>query len=362
MGTRNYSLACDTRVYSIDDNEIRFRKGIWNYIEAIITLHDQSDFVQKVYRSIANDLINHNKVNIDEYLQAQGVTDADKVKINENIDSLDRQGFIIDPDNAKLNDIISVLMAGRGIESSFISNPMPVLFISNNQYAKDLAKDMCAKMKFPLDILDDETYSQIQKADLITKSDAPAYLQLIDQFKSQFKIYSAIAVSFTSPNMMFMRNLNRICIETGKALIGGMIDGPFISMFGMISPKTGCFECLEHRALARQRDTMSYINFVKASAQQNTAQVTQVGFLPFINMYTSFVLSECFLFSALKISRLAGRVLNLYMPVLEFQAQDLLRIPYCPACGSVTKSRMDDMYTSSKAIVDEMLKKIELEV
>jgi len=39
----------------------------------------------------------------------------------------------------------------------------------------------------------------------------------------------------------------------------------------------------------------------------------------------------------------------------------VLRAPYCPACGFISKAHMDEMYTSSKRIVSDMMAKIEVE-
>ena len=45
---------------------------------------------------------------------------------------------------------------------------------------------------------------------------------------------------------------------------------------------------------------------------------------------------------------------------MELQVEDILRVPYCPACGTIAKAQIDEMYTSSKKLVDTILEKIEL--
>jgi hypothetical protein len=59
--------------------------------------------------------------------------------------------------------------------------------------------------------------------------------------------------------------------------------------------------------------------------------------------------------------RLTGRVVNVYLPLLEVQVQDLLRVPYCPACGYVARGQMNEMYTSTKRLVSDMLGRIAIE-
>jgi thiazole/oxazole-forming peptide maturase SagC family component len=111
--------------------------------------------------------------------------------------------------------------------------------------------------------------------------------------------------------------------------------------------------------LARLEDTLVYHQFVESTAAG--AQPGGRWSSPQMHMLTAAVLSEAYLYTTLGMMRMAGRIVNTYMPLLEIQVQDLLRVPYCPACGFISKAQMDEMYTSSKRIVTEMMAKIELE-
>src|SRR5690606_25529144 len=125
--------------------------------------------------------------------------------------------------------------------------------------------------------------------------------------------------------------------------------------------QTGCFECYEQRMLARQQDTLVYHEFVRSTARSNGRGGGPES-APALHLLASAALPEAFLHASACMSRLAGRVINMYLPLLEIQVQDLLRVPYCPACGFVAKSQMNELYTSSKRLVDEMLKRVELKV
>jgi len=46
------------------------------------------------------------------------------------------------------------------------------------------------------------------------------------------------------------------------------------------------------------------------------------------------------------------------VPLMEIQVQRLLRVPFCPACGFVAEAKMEEMYTSSKKIVDRVVDRI----
>jgi thiazole/oxazole-forming peptide maturase SagC family component len=162
-----------------------------------------------------------------------------------------------------------------------------------------------------------------------------------------------------APDLSLLRNLNRLLIRAEKPLILGLIDGPFIAALSTHATETGCFECFEQRMLARLEDTAVYQQFVQA-----TAGISATGgpwLAPQLHMLVSTVISEAYLYSTVGLMRLAGRIVNVYLPLLEIQVQDLLRVPYCPGCGYISRAHMNEMYTSTKRLVTDMMAKIKVE-
>src|SRR5262249_6876375 len=140
----------------------------------------------------------------------------------------------------------------------------------------------------------------------------------------------------------------------------GLIDGPFISALSTFATETGCFECFEQRMLARLEDTLVYHQFVQATTAGGGAAASGPWLSPQLHVLTALVISEAFLWSTLGMMRLAGRSVSIYLPLLEIQVQDLLRVPYCPACGFISKAHVNEMYTSSKRLVADMMAKIDV--
>src|SRR5947209_1204817 len=151
-----------------------------------------------------------------------------------------------------------------------------------------------------------------------------------------------------------LRNLNRLLIRAEKPLILGMVDGPFLVVFSALANETGCFECFEQRMLARLEDTAVYHDFIRARAQGEGNDIWRA---PQMHTLVSAVLSEAYLYTTLGLMRLAGRLINVYLPLLEIQIQDLLRVPYCPACGHIAQAKMDELYTSTRRIVNDLVRK-----
>ena len=142
-------------------------------------------------------------------------------------------------------------------------------------------------------------------------------------------------------------------------MILGMIDGPFMTVLSTLPMESGCFECFEHRMLARLEDTLVYHQFVRGAGMGSRANGRWLA--PQLHMLLAMALSEAFLYATVGMLRLAGRILNIYLPLLEIQVQDLLRNPYCPACGFISKSQMNEMYTSSTRLIADMMAKVEIE-
>jgi thiazole/oxazole-forming peptide maturase SagC family component len=358
-----YLLKEGVRIFYNNDEEIRFRKGVWSYNEAIIKLHGQEEKVKQFFTLVIDELNKKDEVDVQRMAGKVGATSAELQSYCELLDNLKSQGFLYVSGDKEVERIVNSLLGGNisGFED-FISDPRPVLFAADNEYAREAAKMIAKQVKLPLDIMDKETSGEITQMDLTTKTEAVEYLKNLEKYQDILSLYSCVIGSFAAPNISLLRNLNRLLIKLEKPLILGFIDGPFMTLLSTIANQTGCFECFEHRMLARMEDTLVYHKFVQSNRSYNNREedIHPTIFTPPVHMLTSAVITEGFLYAALNMMRLAGRIVNIYLPVLEIQVQDLLRVPYCSACGFVSKAQMDEMYTSSRKIVDEMVNKIEI--
>lgn len=358
-----YLLKEDARIYYIDSEEIRFRKGLWNYNEAIIKLHGQDERVKSFFTIVADGLHNSGEIDAGMVADRVGATPEEVESYCRILDNIKNQGFLYGPEDREIRRIVSSLLGGNilGFED-YIYEPRPVLLVADNDYSKEAAKSIADQIKLPLDIMDTETFAGLGKLDLTTKTDAMDYLKGLEKYQSTFGPYDCVIGSFVVPNISLLRNLNRVLISLEKPLILGLIDGPFISILSTLAKQTGCFECFEHRMLARLEDSIVYHRFVDANRQHVSKRdaIRSTVFSPLAHILSSAVVMEGFMHATFGMLRLAGRIVSVYMPLLEIQVQDLLRVPYCPACGFVSQSQMDEMYTSSRRIVDEMLGKVEI--
>jgi hypothetical protein len=89
--------------------------------------------------------------------------------------------------------------------------------------------------------------------------------------------------------------------------------------------------------LARLQDTMVYHRFAESTGAGLTGG--RSWFAPPLHILTAAVISEAYLYSTLSVTRLVGRIVNTYLPLLEIQVQDLLRVPTVLRVGSFQRRK-----------------------
>jgi thiazole/oxazole-forming peptide maturase SagC family component len=362
VGKTSYFLREDVRAYRHQEDEIRLRRGVWNYVEAIVSLRDQPAKVRSFFQNVLDRLLAGQEVAVAELVANADMTTEESRSFQTMFDEIARQGFLYSSDEAILAKTIASLLGGKTTWMEKISTvSAPVLFVTDTQSARDMALATAEKIGLPLRALDASVIDALSKADLTTRTDAVEYETTFEKFRPHFLEYSCIAGVFLSPNISFLRNLNRLLVTLEKPLVLGLVDGPFASVSATVAQQSGCFECYEHRLLARLEDMSVYYRFVKETAAQPGRDQPGNAFSPISNILTSGVLAEAALFASVGLSRLAGRVVSVYLPLLEIQVQDLLRVPYCPACGHVSQNQMSEMYIASQAVMNRMIERIDLQ-
>jgi thiazole/oxazole-forming peptide maturase SagC family component len=354
-----YRLAEGLRAYRSGE-EIRLRKGVWNHKEAILRLAGLEERDARVLGAVCDAFLQGREADLNVIVRDLGLKAEDVGPICGLLESLKQQQFLNEAKRGDVSEAVRALLGGNltGFEER-AAPPRPVLFFSDNNYAREAAKTLAGEIGLPLDVIDDKTLQALAMADLTTRTDAVEYMQTVAEFGKLFQSYRCVLGVVASPNVSLLRNLNRLLVGAEKPLILGLVDGPFLHALSTLATETGCFECFEQRMLARLEDTVVYHQFVQATGGGTNSGGPWLS--PQLHTLTATVISEAFLYSTLGMMRLAGRIVSVYQPLLEIQVQDLLRVPYCPACGFISKAQVNELYTSSKRIMTDMMAKIEVE-
>jgi thiazole/oxazole-forming peptide maturase SagC family component len=358
---RIYRLKDGVRVFNSNEEEIRFRKGVWNFNEAVLRLAGHDERAVRFLRAVAEQLIVRGKADVDEVARAQGTAAQELDELCEILESLRQQEFLAIGTDGSAADTVSALLGGNlsGFEA-YIGQARPVLFFADSNYAKNAAVTIAKEIGLPMDVLDEDMLRTLARIDLTTKTEAFEHARQIEELQRYFTTYCCVMGCLAAPNISMLRNLNRVLIKTEKPLILGLVDGPFATVLSTFPRQSGCFECYEQRLLARLEDTLVYHQYVRSTANSGgtTATNPAAAYAPALHMLAGAVISEAFLYATVSVLRMAGRALSVYLPLLEVQVQDLLRVPYCPGCGFIATAQMKEMYISSKRLVSDMVSSI----
>ncbi len=338
-----YSLNNNVRIIQ-RGSIITFRKGLWDYNEASIDINELNEDVALKLCKLVTDLWN-----------GQDIDDEEYEELKEVIDGLYYGEFLLNADEKHIReDILKILLGNMSYQARRVENPKKVLLVTDSNYIEKIAIDMSKEIGLELDILDKDMIFNIMHANLTQKLDALSRMDTIKKYGDFFKDYSAIAVCQYRLNILFLRNINEVCIENGTQLIISALDGPFVHMTALKPPKTADFDSLEQRILARLEDHTLYRDFTNIDVHTRCKE--NKAYIPILTLLLSMCISEAYLVSNIGSSKFEGRLLSIYIPTLEIQVQDILKIPTSNAMGNLAKTQYKDNQVEARKIINQILK------
>ncbi len=348
------------QIYYNGTDELRLRKGVWNFEEAILTFEgltkDHKDSLVKLF----NLLQDGRGIDTEHLPDEQNLTQLEKEQVVQTLDALRAKDYLSVGGDADARHFLTQLLGGTTeYVTSSVSDERPVLFFADTQSVKDYAVMLAKEIDMSLTVMTQDEFKVIESMDLTTKFEAYVTRKQLKALCEIFEPFSCIVGCIERPHIIFLRNVNRALVRTSQALSLSLLDGPFTTVFTIKPPETGCFECFEQRLLARMEEMPSYQQFV-AQTRNLPRFDNKVRASPLMHSLAAQALFEGLMVSKIGKAKLAGRVLNTYVPLTEIQVQPLLRVPFCPACGFVAEARMEEMYTSSKKLIDRVVDRITL--
>ncbi|NOX62160.1 MAG: hypothetical protein GXP42_09485 [Chloroflexi bacterium] len=353
-------LSDSVRIYSSGTDEIRIRKGVWNYEEAILNYGGLSENLQNAVLKLFDRLEAGQFVDVVDLMDAEQLTPEEKELFSGLIDSLRYQSYVYSEHDSDSQKLLFELLGGSATGGFYAPTQhiRPVLFFGDNQSIREYARMLAKEVDIPLTVMSDAEIKDIAAMDLTTCQDGYATTKQLNEVVRFIERFGCIVGCMEKPHISFLRNINRALVRTSQTLCMALLDGPFTSVFTIKPPETGCFECYELRLLARMQEMTVYRKFVEQSRLSARRKNGNTYTTPLMHALTSQAMFEGFLVSSIGKAKLAGRALNTYLPILEIQVQDILRVPFCPACGFVARAKMEEMYTSTHAIVEKLVSSI----
>lgn len=357
-----FRIAETTTIYFHGGDEIVFRKGIWNHEEAILDISifepDTKAVFTQVFRKLSNGGVIE-PMTLDTELDVQA---SDAEKLLALLDELADQDFLVRSSEVETGAVLMRALVGGssiGLDRASTAMGAETLLITDTDLIRTTLSSTAEAMGLRLKQLNDEEFSAIESADLTSRTESLTHDSTLADLLPMVQGHDSVLVVLQRPRIRFLRNLNRLLLDQSIPMLVSLLDGPFISTMTIKAPETGCFECFEQRVIARLQDISAYRRFVEAQDDDQYAGAGE-AYAPVLLSSALTALQDAFLISRIHKAKLAGRVFNVYVPMLEVQMQDIQRVPYCSACGFIAKAKFDEMYTSSNRIVEELLDRVQI--
>jgi thiazole/oxazole-forming peptide maturase SagC family component len=343
-------LAPSVRLLPVERNVIRMRWGIWNFQEVTVDLRPEPPAVQQAFSSFFAALADGGTAS-SSFEQYPNLSPVERANLELALTELRQAGFLAYDQPANRGaDMARVLLGNMDVYGGGNSIDAAVAFTSDSSSATHYMSSQAEALGAKLHVLSPNFMRDLHDYDLTSGMGGVVALDAYRRFREYVNPYDSIVVCISQASILALRNLNRLACSLEKPIIVGMIDGPFVTVVGADSPRTGCLECFEQRSLSRLEDHISYHNFV-ASGVSGSDNLDARG-SGVESLLCAFLTNEAILLQSLGTSRFIGRALSIYLPTYEMQAQDVLRIATCPACGHVSSDVMQEINFNSRVIID----------
>jgi bacteriocin biosynthesis cyclodehydratase domain-containing protein len=182
------------------------------------------------------------------------------------------------------------------------------------------------------------SYDALERADLLLSS---------QWMQNKFVIYCN---SHVDP--ITCKGLNLCFIHHKTPWLYAAVDGPFLLVGPLFVPgDSSCFECFETRVAMNLRDSKGYIEYKQALAAGLPIQPRPSQVLKLLDkVLASHVAMEAFNFALSGRSTLIDKMLAIHLPSMEFTYHEVLRLPYCSACGAKPDRDGSELYFSIKEL------------
>lgn len=348
-----YQLNSNVRIVQFQDT-FCFRKGIWDFNEAVLDVSQEPQALKEAYREIVTTLIEGGILDTDSYEKS---LEADLfATFMEVITALYYNDVLmLEDDYALEENVMKVLMGNFRFMATagHTKNTDPVLFISDSTYVNESAKLLADQLQLPLQVASDDLKMLIQQTDVSSRLDALTHHRSMKCLSEALKGYQSIVVCQERLNIMMLRHLNEISVALNIQLVLGFVDGPFLHACTLNPPHSADFDSLERRVLARLQDHVLYQHFAQQALP--TTQAVSQAYLPLLNVLMNLVVSEAFIIAQTGSSKFEGCLLSIYLPTLEIQVQDILKMSNSQAQGALAKLKYEDQQISTREIVRKLL-------
>lgn len=317
---RRYSVVA----HSPDVVELRF--GVWNPTSFTLTDESKSGKLFEMVMGLDG------SVGAGELAKKINVP---RSEVEALIDHLDQLGVIESSASTALDDYLDSLVPSLGYVDGPPRVSPPVILLGDPDLTFEIHRYLGASLpghQVSVIAHDDPTWLALCESDVSWLMNGLEYEKKMPMFAKWEDCFIIFATKVINP--VQLRTLNRITLEHRIPWLHAAIDGPFVLIGPTFVPQgSACYECFETRVAMNLRENASYQKYKEAIVR---GQVKD-GSMPLQPILSGLLASHAALealnFIRTACSRTVGKVLAIYLPVMEFTFNEVLRLPGCPACA-----------------------------
>lgn len=143
--SKKFILAENVVIFNNRVDEVRVRRGIWNYEEAIISLDGLTNTMKEIVNGIMLTLDSGQEIDVDKILEDKRLLQYERDNIETLIIGLKEQGYIKDSEESKTTQLLYELLNGS-IQGRFLENDVylkPILFFGDSEDVR-VMQSICA--------------------------------------------------------------------------------------------------------------------------------------------------------------------------------------------------------------------------
>ncbi len=183
---------------------------------------------------------------------------------------------------------------------------------------------------------DDRLWTRLNTMTSAELHDGLSLAQLAEEFEPWCGSFAVVADRIVEP--LRLRALNRIAHKIGMSFIHGVIDGPFLFVGPTVLPhSSACWECFETRMTMSLRESASYLAYRNALSQGQVVRGEPPVLPAVLGVLGSHLALETTNFVRTGTTFTVEKVLGMYLPTMEIAYSEVLRLPGCRGCGSLTE-------------------------
>lgn len=328
---RHYSLV----VHSADAVELR--NGVWNAVSHTLVDESESGHLSRLVRRI------------DGNSDSKQIAASERVPIEDVeglVDHLFDLGVLEYGAGSAIDYFAEYVTAQTGNGTAPANAPTPPIIIGDEIHLGA----QVAMLLGSVDVAEDlaQVRRDLMRCARASFEDALAFEEMampFERWRGRFVVYISATV-----NPLELRGLNRVCLHLQVPAIAAAVDGPFLLVGPTMVPgRSACFECLDKRVLMNLREAASYQAYKQALLDGRVSGATRTLDGVIGGLLASLVSVEALNFSITGTTPTVGKILCLYLPTMEFTYNEILRVPGCPACGSVPERDDRELYFDIRA-------------